>query len=283
MTLERVYIAGPMTGIPLYNFPAFEAAADDLRRLGYDVVSPRELDAVDGIVADPEGKASPPEQYAHFLSRDLYAIATVQAVALLPGWESSGGVSVELAFARTLGLKVYRYDGERQVNGPALIALDKRTEPLRVDVKVDGKSLGAFEPASWSPWGESAHEFGGLVHPGEVRVTNATTGGAKGQKPERMDLLPWGAVLEVSRVYGFGAAKYEDRNWERGYEVNLSYGALQRHLAAYWTGEDKDPESGLPHLAHAGFHVLALLHFHAHPEKYGALDNRPVYTAEAAA
>lgn len=105
----------------------------------------------------------------------------------------------------------------------------------------------------------------------EVRIVNATTGGAKGSKDERFDLLPWAAVAEIAKVYSFGSIKYDDHNWRKGYDWNLSFAALQRHLAAFWSGEDLDPESGLPHMAHAGWHCLTLLTFATeHPE----LDNR---------
>jgi hypothetical protein len=106
---------------------------------------------------------------------------------------------------------------------------------------------------------------------GEVRVTNPDTGGEKGMKPERFGLLPWGALGTVARVYHYGAGKYAPHNWRRGYAWSLSYEAAFRHLAAFVEGEDLDPESGLPHLAHATFHLLALLVFMVeHPE----LDDR---------
>ena len=106
----------------------------------------------------------------------------------------------------------------------------------------------------------------------EERITDPTTGGQKGRKQERFDLLPPGPLEQIARHYGIGAEKYEDRNWEKGYDWSLSYGALQRHLWAWWAGEDDDPENGSPHLAAAAFHVLALLEFAVtHPEK----DDRP--------
>ena len=107
----------------------------------------------------------------------------------------------------------------------------------------------------------------------EQRITNATTGGQKGRKLARFDLLPPGPLKQIAEHYGKGAAKYEDRNWERGYAWTLSYGALQRHLNAWYAGEDNDTETGSSHLAAAAFHVLALLEFgDTHPE----LDDRPV-------
>jgi hypothetical protein len=105
----------------------------------------------------------------------------------------------------------------------------------------------------------------------ETIVTDPSTGGQKGQKPERFSMLPPRALSAVARVYGFGADKYDRDNWRRGYAWSLSYDALQRHLAAFWDGEDLDPESGEPHLAHAAFHVLTLLTF---SEEYPAGDDR---------
>ena len=93
----------------------------------------------------------------------------------------------------------------------------------------------------------------------EKRITNEITGGQKGQKDERFSLIPKGALAEIARVYGFGAEKYSPNNWRKGYAWSLSLDALYRHIVAFETGEDIDPESGLHHLAHAGFHILALL------------------------
>lgn len=92
----------------------------------------------------------------------------------------------------------------------------------------------------------------------ETRVTSPT-GGMKGTKPERYDLLPRTALDAVAVVYGHGAAKYADHNWRKGYAWSLSYAALMRHLTAFWDGENYDTESGLPHLSHAAFHVNTLL------------------------
>ena len=93
----------------------------------------------------------------------------------------------------------------------------------------------------------------------EVRVVDPTTGAAKGMKPEAYALMPVEPLAAIARVFGFGATKYDDRNWERGYKWSLSYSALQRHVNAFWRGEEIDLESGQPHLAHAAFHCLALM------------------------
>jgi hypothetical protein len=95
---------------------------------------------------------------------------------------------------------------------------------------------------------------------GEVRTVSAT-GGEKGVKPERFDLMPWDALEEVARCYHFGTTKYAPDNWLRGYEWRKSLGAAFRHLAKFALGEDRDPESGCLHVAHAAWHCLTLATF----------------------
>ncbi len=94
----------------------------------------------------------------------------------------------------------------------------------------------------------------------EVRTTSST-GGEKGVKPERYDLIPVEALAKVARLYGFGAQKYEAHNWRRGYEWSKSYAAMQRHSNEFWQGIDLDPETGLPNLAGVVFHALTLMTF----------------------
>lgn len=111
----------------------------------------------------------------------------------------------------------------------------------------------------------------------EVRSVSAT-GGEKGTKDERYDLLPAGALAAVARHYGVGAAKYADHNWRRGYEWSKSYAAMQRHAQAFWGGEDIDAETGSPHMAAVAFHALALLTF---ADEHPSYDDRfrPAATA----
>ncbi len=95
----------------------------------------------------------------------------------------------------------------------------------------------------------------------EIRITDPKTGGEKGQKAERFDLFPFDALEEVARVYSFGARKYADDNWLKGYAWRLSLGALLRHVSRFAIGEDRDPETGCLHLAHAAWHCLTLITF----------------------
>lgn len=78
----------------------------------------------------------------------------------------------------------------------------------------------------------------------------------------RWSLLPMGPLKDVVDVLEYGAAKYDVDNWKRVPEARTRYfDAAMRHLLAWWGGETHDPESGLPHLAHAVCCVLFLLWF----------------------
>lgn len=100
----------------------------------------------------------------------------------------------------------------------------------------------------------------------ETRTTSST-GGQKGTKVERPDLIPTTGLYWLAVHYGLGAEKYDDNNWRKGYEWSKSYSSLQRHARAFWDGEDNDPELGTPHMAAVAFHAFALMTFmEEHPE-----------------
>ena len=91
---ERIYISGPMSGLPDLNFPAFHAAAAALRARGFDVVNPAELNV------DNQG------DWASCMKADIKALCDCTALALLPGWEDSRGAHLEVHLAHRLGMKV---------------------------------------------------------------------------------------------------------------------------------------------------------------------------------
>jgi hypothetical protein len=74
--------------------------------------------------------------------------------------------------------------------------------------------------------------------------------------------MPWDAMLHVARVLLFGAKKYGAGNWKMVPKARDRYfAACLRHTLAWWQGEKLDPESGLPHLAHAVTCLIFLLWF----------------------
>lgn len=90
----RVYVSGPMTGLPDLNFPAFRAAADRLRAMGHDVVDPSTL-------GEPDGWC-----WEDFLRRDLRHLLDCDAICLLDGWWKSRGARLEQHVAAKLGYTV---------------------------------------------------------------------------------------------------------------------------------------------------------------------------------
>ena len=112
----KIYVAGPMRGIPEFNFPAFHAASDKLRADGHFVFSPAEKDNERHGTDISKGNASGDEDVAAkehgfnlrvALGVDLaWICAEADAIAVLPGWRHSKGATAEHAAAVALGLKV---------------------------------------------------------------------------------------------------------------------------------------------------------------------------------
>jgi len=75
----------------------------------------------------------------------------------------------------------------------------------------------------------------------------------------QLSLLPYGPLGDIAKVLEFGAKKYGRDNWRKGGDINRFIDAALRHIMAYNEGEDLDPESKLPHMAHAGCNILFAL------------------------
>ncbi|MHB1973804.1 MAG: deoxynucleotide monophosphate kinase family protein [Acidimicrobiales bacterium] len=108
----RIYVAGPMRGLPDYNFSAFDAARDFLAGLGHDVVSPADIDRLAGFVVERGGRVAltPSFSIEGALRRDFAAICSCDAVAFLPGWEASSGSLAERRIALDVGCQLWRVD-----------------------------------------------------------------------------------------------------------------------------------------------------------------------------
>lgn len=92
--MSRIYVSGPMTGLPELNFPAFHAAAAALRAAGFEVINPA------------EHEEAPGKTWAEYLRKDIRLLMDCDAVALLPGWEQSKGARLERHIAIELGMTV---------------------------------------------------------------------------------------------------------------------------------------------------------------------------------
>lgn len=255
------YVAGPMRGYPHYNAEAFAAACMALRSLGHETINPHDLDREAGydLQALPATTdwSRAPEGFSMFncRARDFAAIAQADGIVMLDGWQQSSGACGEYLEAVRLGKEIRGYGEAGAGNSLHFIVLNQG-QRNRVQSKA----------AEWC-----AASVESTTPVGEVRVTDPVTGGQKGSKPARFDLIPTRALWLLACLYGRGCQKYADRNWERGYKWSLSYAAMQRHATKYWAGENADPETGVPHLIAVAWHAFALVTFAVtHPE----LDDR---------
>ena len=111
----KYYVAGPMSHIPQFNFPAFFKARDELTAMGYSVLLPCDMDdtaAVEAAMASVDGKpGSSLLTWSQCLGKDVELIADhVKCIIFLPGWKNSRGARLE-AFVGTLcGHKFMEYD-----------------------------------------------------------------------------------------------------------------------------------------------------------------------------
>ncbi|MEB6163948.1 DUF4406 domain-containing protein [Pseudomonas aeruginosa] len=92
--MHRVYLAGPMTGLPDFNYPAFNAEERRIRALGYLVENP---------ASNMVYRGSPWET---FMRDGIKRLMDCDILALLPGWERSRGANIERGLAITLGMHV---------------------------------------------------------------------------------------------------------------------------------------------------------------------------------
>lgn len=92
--MKRIYIAGPMTGIPEFNYPAFNAETKRLRALGYHVENPAENPTCDG--------------WADYMRAAITQLVSCNAIVLLPKWDTSKGAKLEYHIAMELGIKWHR-------------------------------------------------------------------------------------------------------------------------------------------------------------------------------
>jgi hypothetical protein len=104
-TSRKIYIAGPMSGIPEFNFPAFYAAEEMLRRAGWTVFNPankeqeKELDDVAFETGDAKRVIEKGFDFRECYLWDLSKVIEADAIYMLPGWQYSPGACGEHAAA----------------------------------------------------------------------------------------------------------------------------------------------------------------------------------------
>jgi len=93
----KLYVAGPMTGLPEFNYPLFNAVAKRLRELGFEVLNPA------------ENPVPPCGTWAGYMRMALVQLVQCDGIVLLPGWTESRGALLERAIAQALGIRVTHF------------------------------------------------------------------------------------------------------------------------------------------------------------------------------
>lgn len=91
----KLYVAGPMTGMPDFNYPAFFDAAKHLEAVGYEAINPARKEGRQGC-----------SSWLDFMRLSLIDIAACDGIATLSGWGESRGAALEVHIARSLDLPV---------------------------------------------------------------------------------------------------------------------------------------------------------------------------------
>lgn len=221
----KLYLSGPMRNQPRFGYEEFAQAAQQLREQGYEVLSPVEMDEADGV--------------------DFTTTASVEATAHMT---PNGAIDEEYYLTRDEAA-VKQCDGIALLDGWYGSTGAKRE--LRCAIL---NGLKVYTVVGWLEQSLFSNS-----DTAEVRQTDASTGAQKGGKLARYDLIPPEALQALAEVYGRGAKKYAERNWEAGYPWGWSFAACMRHLWSFWSGKDRDAESGQYHLAHAAWHCFTML------------------------
>lgn len=299
-TPTHIYVSGPMRAFDGFNFPAFFAAEEVLREQfpDADICNPAREDIVrfglqDFLIGDPTGLAAGRHlmnesefgeaELRDALGRDLaYITAFCDLLVLLPGWQESRGAVSEAATAHAVGTLVVEMVQKADIHVLRQVIPSVAQTPTEAVNEAPGAVSGP-------PAGDSR---------AETRVTSAT-GGQKGTKLAAFDQISPEVEWLVAEHFGKGARKYDAHNFRKGYPWSLSYSALRRHLADFWSGKEYDVcydgcptwegemsehgpvcinHTGSLHIVCAIWHTMVLTEFFLHRKEY---DDRYVYTSEA--
>jgi len=186
------------------------------------------------------------DQYDALLDLIVFAVGTLErhGFPLLAGFEKV----MEANMAKELGQNGEKRGGfKRDLVKPEGWKAPEAKLQLILDSKSNSQVAFDFAPSS-----------NGKIVAGFAPKFDATK--------VRLDLLPIEPMMQIANVFGFGAKKYFANSYRQGETVvwSRTYGSIMRHMMAFWLGEDKDPESGLPHLAHAGTQLFILMEHAAH-------------------
>jgi hypothetical protein len=254
---EVVYLASPYThadpAVMEWRYRAAVAAAAYLMQQGAVVFSPiAHSHAIGAVLGKQAGGNLDPNTHAFWMRQDLPMLRRADRLVVLtaPGFAESRGVSDEVEFALAndipidfMGIDEAGFDEPRPEAPPLYGGIADRAAA--------GKDADRWEFAEapvHPAWDAFEIQTFGPLDP--VKDTNPKDGIGATKLP--LSLVPPTAIALASLAHLDGALKYGKWNWRiAGVRASIYLDALMRHVEKWAHGEDADPDSGLPHLAHA--------------------------------
>lgn len=238
--MPTIYIAGPMRSIEKFNFPAFDKAAEEWRKAGWNVINPADLDREVGF--EPEH----PDKFCirEAMGRDTKAICEkCDAVAFLPGWEKSSGAKAERALADAIGIP--NFNALFPCSPQKAAEITKEFPP---ELKIIDDLPKQHFPQDVS--------IGGTVIKDSGNRRTFNTGAQRDRETGKGDFaaLPYHGLLEVSQVFEAGAKKYTRSNWRLGMPLSEFCNSMLRH--AHKAAEGWDDEN---HAAMVAWNALCFI------------------------
>lgn len=249
----KLYISGPMRGIPAYNFPAFDSLADYLRSRNYEYINPADHDRE----VDPDCEQRPDfatgdpslanlDNFHQLLGWDLAQIASPECdgVVMLPGWENSTGAQHERYVAEACGKAVFLVKKTQMhelwtlesCNDRSLSAKRKLSDDFHPTRRLEGSLQPTPTPVvpqgsdcACGRYQDEQHKADCLQSAEAIDAGHAFTtkdSGVRAQyasgmvrdtdegKP-RYDLIPLLPLRRLAELLARGAVKYGQRNWEQ--------------------------------------------------------------------
>lgn len=269
----RLYISGPMRGIPRYNFDEFDSFAAYLTARNYEYINPADHDRE----VDPECESRPDfatgdpslanlDNFHQLLGWDLAQIASSECdgVVMLPGWENSTGAQHERYVAEACG-KCVMLAKKTQMHG--LWTLESSSDRSLSKKRVPGIDFAAMQPTP-TPVMSGASSLQKMVDPyvrtaGDIYAGHAFTTKDSGARVNfdsgmvrdtdegkpRYDLIPLLPLRRLAELYARGAVKYGPSNWQKANsdeELQRFKASAFRHLVQALDGDrDEDHWSGV--------------------------------------
>lgn len=243
--MRRIYIAGPMSGLPFFNFPAFDAAEKRWRDWGWQVASPAQHDRKQGLREGqfPTGDvnallAISPNFLREAMGWDLAEVMCSQAIALLPGWCMSKGAVAEAALARVLGLRAYNAETGDRVNLDAIFGGLTKSQATTTFRGYQQPVIGLSMPKA------AAQELapGSIVSVPDASYRTFASGATRDSDENKPDYEGYLSPLVIHRFgrYMLQHSKLPDGtrrasdNWQKGMPRSAYLESLWRHMLDVW-------------------------------------------------